>query len=1075
MTNSFENKKLVLSEADLEGIQESIVNRTEASLIKAQEESFDKEKVETKIEASKLEHVPEHKAGSTTPPPLPEILTLKSDLIEAKLSTLGVTREQLVGIKGFENIAGSEGRVLAVINNIEQIRLKEIDEKAREGSEQHVRTSGSLTGRIWRGLGFNRRREIEDRKIEEGKKPFDVSAHSDEIKGLVDIVSAGPEVTIRKDADGKFIGLSTEYINEVKGSPEYTKAYRFNDFASKFAQLPPKYTWEKYSTKEQKSFKETSDEYEKEKNNLLRMKGEKGMREVNDAEFQVRMAQTMNAYPNGAAELTRLAEAKGWDKQISLLRAQIGPGAVGFATGLGARFATKSIVASTLGAVALPLTALGLAGAFGYMRGKEKAQESLVKQDELMRIGMEQDKSAGKGTKGNFVKVEHLTKQISFLEDKLVMDYKTYLNTTKDKPMSLDAFNKDKAVAAERLQVRLEYTKQKVEEGKVVFGKNADAIIKQYELIQSMSRASGEISLVSDMVGIDDGRQFANAKGKTRRSRLANLLEHAESKIEKNRSQYVRDRAAISGLVGVATAGLGYEIGGVIHDYFGAHGADEIHKQAQLLRVNGDMKGAAQLEKMTEDGVKNVVVHDKFEKLSLELDEKLFQKKMEVLEIRELAIHRGIDIPKDAEVQYTKQFGKVKSFVWQGKTYEVNTDTNMFPKGEPVVSDRPPVGAKINRDALRELQDEKVSVEQQEKELVESIIKAKKQNISLDINTQSEDITADLPRSSYSEQLKEFEYAVPRGVTPEDVIIPENVVEKPFIYKLATENQSREYAMIQYLREQGMGEKEAGRKAHLLMKEIFGPKGERGLDWVHKGDNINIFEKDGKLHLEVNPENTPVLEKAPILSNVVETPKVVEPEIEILPTSATENPPQPNLDPNLNSEKTVIPQPKSSAPILTSEVTPSPTPSPTPEVIQAVQEIAPYEVKAPTSLPQVINDLLKIDGRMETMTDLQKDQVVYDVLVNHFLEKEHTIPGYMKSVGISSGDIFDIQSGTLKLGDESKDVLGDSIQRVKDGAVTVNVQGFRANFGKVSESLKGYVSADMNSTLIVEELRKARK
>lgn len=815
------------------------------------------------------------------PPALPEILTRKSDIIDTELAALGITREQLATIDSFKKIAGSDGRILSVLSNLSHIRLNRAQEKARMDTEQYVRTSENLGQRIWRGFGPNRRKEIRLRTEEEAKKPFDISEYEAEVKTLIDTASFGPEIHVKRNPEtSEFEGTVAEYLSSETLPKEQVE--RFNEAATRLADIPLENEWHKDESRIPE-YEKITNAFKAEREALLETGGPEALTAMTNIDFQIPMARGFKTYPDGATELLHMIESHGWERQLDVIKAQMGPGIVGFSVGIGFRIGSKSAIGAMLGTVAMPATAIGLAGAFGALRGVEKAQENLIKQDEYMRIDMEQSASMGKGTKANFVRVEKLTQKMNELKDEIAHEQDL----------------EKRAVLSQRLQARIAYAARKAEEGRIVFGKNAEALAKQYAFMEDVADAA----VIAERNFDPSVKEFADAKDLTRRDRLERFLAYKERLLQWNRNWYKGEQAVVSGAVGLATAGVGYylyELGGMIHGYFGSSGAHEVANHAQALRADGEYPKASQLEKLTNHSVNQEIKHE----TKLEVGEKLEE------------------VKKAAAPESPKEMPK--------------------PTRVPSPDD-----------------------------------------VRLDIRTKPGDITRDLPRSPYT---KDLESAV-------KVSVPE---EKPVILEAVT----------------------------------------------------------------TPPAATPIPN--------VETP--LSPLEEKFPVSAADSAPRPELDPVSVAD---VAEEKPDAAMMEGA----------PNVIPDAAEIGAepvltgtYEAAVPTSLPQILVDMLRFDGRTEDWTDIEKDKVAYELFVNHFLKNEQLHPGFLSKVGITSGNPFVVEKGAvLHLGIEGKDIYDNAMKRVLSGDVAEDVKGFRENLAKLAVNLHDVELKDLTTDRIVEELQKVRK
>jgi len=902
-----------------------------------------------------------------------------SSEIKSKLDALGITEESLRGVKDFDKISGSEGKVLSVLEKISQVRLKTIEKDATSDHEKHVREGKGIFQKVGRSLF--KTKKIQSRKYEHEKTPLNIGRHRVDIEGIIHLADVGPEISVRKDAQTGKTRLLNEYLGVQEGADQ-TKVEAFNETATKYANLPPKYEWHKYP-KQKKDFEKVEAEYENSKNEVLdwSLSGEEvsknreiyekqAMRQINDAEFNIKISQTLNHNPEVELELQKLAETKGWRRDWESLKAQVSSGNIGLGIGLaGGRIGAKAAMASVFGAAAVPFTVVGLGVSFGYFRGKGRAEKNLRKEEELLRMGSENktatsrkieallakraslsdpkkieaiNKKIGeirkKGTDDSFVKSESLVSKIEDLEKKVSLRYEDYLKDPKGKTLSLEEFDAKKEEWTEMLEVRVEFAKEKLDKGEISFGKEEHSVSNKFNLIKKM----GEAIAVIDMNPRINERDIVNQFGHTRRSRLQKVLITTEMRINKNKNQYVRDQAAISALTGGVMSGAGYQIGHFVSETFGSHVAQAVHEEAQTLKDSGKILAAQHLERVTEEGVKTSLAHDHAEAL----------------------------------------------------------------------------------------------------------------------------------------------------IGQHDVVTPKVEVpsEKPFDFELKNETQSREYALIKYYEGKGLNHHDAGTKANLAMREIYGHKGEHATSFVHKGDHIVITEENGKPHIKV-------VSGKHIHASATEHSKEAVPVKEVPPTPAVEHPVAQHLEKSPEkfgfkgntknpeevkawSRKAVVdlinknPHLKDISPDHVKAVYPTVTGGMHVEThAESIPVLmAHYEVKTPTSLSAVSENLLSKDPRWANLNNEEQNRVLYSLFVKQFMGQGHDAEFY-KGLGIRSGNPFDIKPGTLKL--ESlggKASIDKAFSSAHDSSLGI-AKGFRNKIGSLIQKTKGYDPEDLFEENIVAILK----
>ena len=773
---------------------------------------------------------------------------------------------------------------------------------------------------------------------------------------------------------------------------------------------------------------------------------------MNDVDFNIKMNQTLNAYPDAEIELKRMAESTDFQRMLHGFKVQMKEGGLYVAGGATARVSTKLI----LGGLAGPLAATIFAGlGIGWWRGGIKGKQDLQKEEELIRMGFEEqtsgNKKVGKLLKDKAITAmllskadtngtspeskEYMERKIKWINDEIVsirakgtesnlqdstslssklgskidqlkgflqMEYKDYVNTPEGKKASPEDFEKKRIDWAEKLEVRLEYTKNKLDAGKIVFGKEEVALGNRYELIKKMAEASAEVSLIPSHEEIVFKRIYGD---KTRRSQIEKVLLTAEEKIAKNQSSYVLKKKIIGALSGGALSGAGFSVSHLAMEHFGSTVSHFINEKASgVAGLLGYAKGK-EINTAMVDAVKTHIAHE---------------------------------------------------------------------HTEAIIHD----------------------------------------HIKLDLNTKATDFTNDLPKTSDVTHLYNHNILSTKVV--------ENHVEtiKPFEYVLKNQTQSREYALIKYYESKGLSHHDAGTKANLVMREMYGPKGERAANFVHKGDHIVITEENGKPHIEVvsgkhvNAVHTP--EKATVPSheqvkgavenkpvrilkpttpapehaqevvhvNNVEHPLANHPIAEHLAKDPQKygfkgnikNPEEVKawLDKNTSQLIDKNPQLKNIPPEHIKEVYRTVTGGVHVETVNFRPENMPtslalYEVKTPTSLPVVLENILAKDPRWANLSGDEKDRVLYQLFVKQFVGPGHDAVFY-KNLGIRSGNPLDIKPGALKLnGAGGKYSLDNAFNSAHDSSLNIS-KGFRNKIGTIIKNFKDLDPEDMEEGLIKADL-----
>jgi hypothetical protein len=1021
--------------------------------------------------------------------PSPEVLE--------KLKTIkGLTPEMLASIPEFADIADSEGKVYWMLEKLQNVKLRSIDKEAREGHEKHVReaaegSNNHLLGKakvLFKKIGRNAFRDgkIQARRTELIDKDFNLDFHREDIKDLIHLADAGPDMKLEKDDKGK-TELIAQYLHDPEGV--HSQALdSFNKAATAYAKLPPEYEWSK---KDKETYFTIKNTYENEKKKALNeikksIKTEQATNSasnepvrnysdnealliVNQADFEMKTHQSLNNYPNAELELKKLAEKKGWFRQKAEAVTQ---GAIAMKTGLasaGIRVGVKSIIGAAAGAAALPLTSLALGASFGAWRGYKGGEKNLKREEELMRLGFEGQTNHGrrldplmkqrndlrkaleketdpkkiktlnlqlydnneelknlnaKNTNRNFLNADDAIEKINHLNEYLRMDHATYVRHLLDRRKNYETkfsvpteneFAEKQRDWQEKLDVRLEFTKRKLEEGKIGFGKEEEALKKRLDLIQTMGEATATSVALPDHQEKVFERTYGN---KTRRSALEKVLVQAESKISKNQSWYKVKQAGLGTLTGGTFAFIGSEAGGLLRSGIESSSAiaHDVHVEAHNIMQHNYQAGKV-LEKTFNNAVHNNVAHTITRSM--------------LLEEHHAAAHAASII-------------------------------------QPHVSSAVEAPASTSQ-------------------VIES-------------NGSSREY----------ELIKFYEQQLSGGkpITPE----------------------------IHH---------QAGTLANQKMHELFGNHGEEGIDhahrFVHKGDHIIINEQNGEVKkVDLIPKGQPIPEASTPHVEVsqgqvvtpagtsAEAPEIVTADAHV-PTMVEDNHPaaieigktlrgnpayfgyagDPNNEAQLNiwALKTSIDIQSQNFDIVSSTLnkgdnleiihttagkwhlevkhgaTPAPTPSSvSPEVIDQTPApvedlLASYSVDTPTSVPEVLEKILEKDPRFVQLNSLSKDRVLYTLFVKNYLNHA-TDKDFNKNIGIDG--LFEVKPGTmihldgnLEGDEDSGSMITDALDSLKSNQFPEGLDGFAEHAGEVARVIKGAGAQPQSwdGNLIIRTLR----
>lgn len=1064
----------------------------------------------------------------STPPPLPaELLKFNQydPEIAKRMIRIGVTAEMLASIPEFKEIAQSEGKVAWVLEKLESIKLRNIENDAKEEFEKQYRASNFFVKII---RAPQRKTYTSEIATELGKKEFSFERHAADLENVIHLANAAPDMTLEKKNE-EFIVVS-EYLKDIPGI-EQGKLDGFNEAASAYSAIPPEREWAKLAPKQVKEYEIIKANFEKEKSALLdnipehfnslpdgkihnykKYSDIDAMRIVHNAVSSVKIHQDLNNYPNAEIILKRLAESNGFNKKWDGLKAQLGiggaSGGFGFAAGMiagsfGTRWTAKSLLAGVTSAWALPATIAIIGGTFGAIRGGVKGKKRLAEEEELMRLGFEEqthsrkllpklnekfeerrklsdrlnEEKKGKnnpktieklekqmkkinekidslrGTDQNFIKAgtqEFKSKdengkeidavklgaadKINQLTNLLGMEYLEYIKTPQGtdrsrNPISPEEFNERKKDWAEKLDVRLSYTQQKLDEGKMSFGKEAGSLAQRLKLYEAMGSATAKLLTLPPEEQYDQPKVFRQhtPRETTRRSALTSMLANAEKIIEKNQKTYIRYQKVIGAITGGVLGGAG-TVGGMWAGGFVRESLNVFQEKINLLKGVNFSEGRS---------VEKVVTK--------QLEERLADASFGGMLARDAA-KSSIDNPNAA------LFGR-----------------GLAPTEKSIVSNF------FNKNAT--------------------------------LNIESKVVPNVVPVVPEPEIVK-----IPN--------IPKNFIEgEPHIYKVTADHQGREHALVDYFK-----------KVH--HSNLMGSQAEinkrLGAGWeekyfsknVWKGDEFRIEEKNGVLKIEryrngklferLIEEKEGGLKKLPLTS-------FTEEKIVTTAETASQTPPQtvlntasnvaPSIEPNTPPEisvETPSPAPAVASAPITPRVDIIPDKMETVETVQIDQTpslqrpqvymngvetaptltevsdiISPREVKGSREIISYVSESFSAEPRFAKLSDGNKDKFIFK-LISNLIEKskENENPaGFYRNMGIKSMNIFDIQGGdNIDLSKAMKEeTINGIFTDIDSGKVPDSVIGLRGNLGKLTETFKGVIAEELTPEDIIEELKKIKQ
>ena len=453
----------------------------------------------------------------------------------------GIFEHDLEKLEGFDEL--SEGRQVLILENLRQLTLGRIQEQAQEEYEKG-KSGANFLGKIRRSITKEYQIAKQEKITKEELMKGGMGVHGDVLKDLIKRAADGPEVELME-----FGELELKYIPESEDlNPEQKETLKeFNEIASDFSKIPEEWRFETASLKNQKKHFKAKNKYDLAEEELLKLKTEEknlpdAIDYVNKITRMVHENQFLNTHPDAERELERMSTSKAIRRVITTTAEKGGYMAAGYI----ARTATIGI----MGLVGAPAAAAFLGG----WRARQRTKESLKEQDIMARKGKE---AKGETTK-DVVKAESLTEKMTDFMDRI-----ENINNKSDKLTKKEIEEKKKLFGM--LKRRVNYTREKVQEGLVNFGGEKERLNNHYHLLETTAQAGvcSEGEIREDI-----------------ENRLEKFLQRRGEKTEK-----ARKKKLVKSMVRGALMSAGFAAAGVLARHaqeFFAEGTDEVAKALEL-------------------------------------------------------------------------------------------------------------------------------------------------------------------------------------------------------------------------------------------------------------------------------------------------------------------------------------------------------------------------------------------------------------------------------------------------------------------------------------------------------------
>ncbi len=384
--------------------------------------------------------------------------------VEGGLEKFNISLEDMKIVRGFNEL--SESQKFLVLENLKQITLGRTQDASRADYHEDLFNVGFLS-RIWKGI--TKQYQIAKKEKEELSeiKAGGIEMHKDVLQQLVNGIEIfNTEVEMNEKGE-----LEIQYASGLEHVHE-SVVKKFNKVATKFSKTPHEWSYKNTaSSKDIEKWSKVKEDYEKARGELMEnmLHDENAEEKIFEIDRNVQFNQFLNTNPEVEKELENISDKGLWRKVLKNTLTE-----KGIYTGAG--FITRTVTASLLGAIAVPVVA-GLVG--GFM-ARKRGKESLVEREKLERKGT---KDESKETH-DFVDAKNLSKRLKNFNSYLIKH--NFFN--EDEQSDEDREKIEKTLNS--LKERVNYTLEKIDGGLVNFGEENKRIVNHYELMHNLAHAN---------------------------------------------------------------------------------------------------------------------------------------------------------------------------------------------------------------------------------------------------------------------------------------------------------------------------------------------------------------------------------------------------------------------------------------------------------------------------------------------------------------------------------------------------------------------------------------------------------
>ena len=475
----------------------------------------------------------------------------------------------------------SKGQQALVLENFQQLALSGVKEESQKKYKEDLGKS-KLLGKIWKGVikGY----KISKLEKQESKELFklDSETYKEVMKRLVQgIKENGPEVKLGEKGE-----MEIQYAGDWKALNEEEQGIvdNFNKIANEFSHMPYEWSLDTATKAQRRKFDDLKMKYEKSKKEIINIKKEKSKKReeknkeeeallyINSIEGKIQMNQFLSNNPEVEKELLNIKNKSVWGKVFKNVITERG-------IYMGAGYVVRSVSVSLAGAIALPAAAAFIGGWRANVRARKNLRESDInarkgiedKSKQARNVaGLDEREVKYKGKKfisGKEVEIVTTRKGLIGKIDDLI----NKINSEKKKKIKIELLNK--------LNIRIQYTQRKIDEGLVNFGDEKSRLDNQYKLIKKISEAG---------IILHSNTEFTESKsGKEIEERLERYLDFKSRKIGKKRKKYIVKKTITGGVISAGFASAGY----LIRHLVGGGGLKDLGKQGAIKDEISALKG----------------------------------------------------------------------------------------------------------------------------------------------------------------------------------------------------------------------------------------------------------------------------------------------------------------------------------------------------------------------------------------------------------------------------------------------------------------------------------------------------